>query len=111
MLCTGLKFITKHWLHEVIIEEFGKTCKPVPPALIYKVRVDKSYIDFHSPVVNGVQLLTKANKLPVEKYDLFKVLSTNPQPQKIHDLHEPINLRERCLVRFVTLPKEQKDGE
>ena len=93
------------------IEEYGKTCKPVPPALIYKVRVDKSYLDFHLPITTGVYLLTKANKLPVEKYDLFKVVSTNPQPQKIHDLHEPINLREKCLVRFVTLPKEQKDGE
>jgi hypothetical protein len=111
MLCTGLKFITKHWLHEIDIEEYGKICKLVPPALIYKVRVDKSYINFHLPVINGVQLLTKANKLPVANYDLFKVVSTNPQPQKIHDLHEPINLREKCLVRFVTLPKEQKDGE
>lgn len=111
MLCTGLKFITNHWLHEVNIEEYGKTCKPVPPALIYKVRIDKSYFDFHLPIITGFQLLAKANKLPVEKYDLFKVVSTNPQPQKIHDLHEPINLREKCLVRFVTLPKEQKDGE
>ena len=110
-VCTGLKFITRHWLYEVNIEEYGKTCKPVPPANIYKIRVDKSYIDFPLPVVNGVHLLTKANKIPVEKYDLFKVLSTNPQPQKIHDLHAPINLREECLVRFVTLPKEQKDGE
>ncbi len=111
MVCTGLKFMTKHWVHEVNIEEYGKTCKPVPPAHIYKVRVDKSYIDFHLPITSGVQLLTKANKLPVEKYNLFKVVSTNPQPQKIHDLHAPINLREECLVRFVTLPKEQQDGE
>lgn len=111
MVCIGLKFITKHWLYEVNIEEYGKTCKPVPPAHIYKVRVDKSYIDFHSSIVTGVHLLTKANKIPIEKYDLFKVLSSNPQPQKIHDLHAPINLREQCLVRFVTLPKEQQDGE
>jgi hypothetical protein len=111
MLCTGLKFITRHWLHEVNIEDYGKTCKPVPPALTYKVRVDKSYINFPLPITTGVQLLTKASKLPVEKYDLFKIVSSNPQPQKIHDLHAPINLREECLVRFVTLPKEQQDGE
>lgn len=111
MLCTGLKFITKHWLAEANIEEYGKTCKPVPPSLVYKVRVDKSYINFHLPITTGIQLLTKANKLPVEKYDLFKVVSTNPQPQKIHDLHASVNLREECLVRFVTLPREQQDGE
>lgn len=111
MLCTGLKFITKPWLLEVNIEEYGKTCKPVPPALSYKVRVDKSYIDFHLPTTTGVQILSKANKAPAEKYDLFKVVSTNPQPQKILDLHASINLREECLVRFVTLPKEQQDGE
>lgn len=111
MLCTGLKFITRHWLHEVNIEEYGKTCRPVTPALTYKVRVDKSYINFRLPVKTGVQLLTKANKLPVEKYDLFKITSSNQQPQKIPDLHAPINLREKCLVRFVTLPKEQQDGE
>lgn len=110
MFCTGLMFITKRWLHEVNVEEYGKICKPVPPAHIYKVRVDKSYIDFHAPVATGVELLTKANKVPVGKYDLFKILSTDPQPQKIHDLHAPINLREECLVRFVTLPKEQQDG-
>lgn len=111
MLCTGLKFITKHRLPEANIEEYGKTCKPVPPALVYKVRVDKSYINFHLPIITGIQLLAKANKMPVEKYDLFKLVSTNPQPQKIHDLHASINLREECLVRFVTLPKEQQDGE
>lgn len=111
MLCTGLKFITRHWLHEVNIEEYGKTCKPVPPALTYKVRVDKSFLNFHLHVTTGVQLLTKVNKLPVERYDLFKITNSNPQPQKINDLHAPINLREKCLVRFVTLPKEQQDGE
>ena len=111
MLCTSMKFITRHWLHEVNIEEYGKACKPVPPALTYKVRIDKSYIDEHLPVTTGKHLLTKANKLPAEKYDLFKIVSTNPQPQKIHNLDAPINLREECLVRFVTLPKEQQDGE
>lgn len=110
MICTGMKFVSRKWLDIIDIEEYGKTCKPVPPARKYKLRVDKGYLEFETPFVSGKIILTKANKVPVEKFDIFKVLSTNPQPQKIVDLNVVVDLREKCLVRFVTLPKEQQDG-
>lgn len=111
MICTGLKFKTEKWRHEVVIEEYGKECKLVPPALKYFIKIDKTTVDFHHPLVSGTQILTKANKLPVNKFDLFKILGTNPQPIKIKELEAYIDLREKCLVRFVTIPKEQRDGE
>ncbi len=110
MLCTGMKFVSRKWREIVDIEEHGKCCTPVPPARKYKVRIDKIYVELDSPITTGRALLTKANKLPVEKFDIYKVLSSNPQPQKINGLDTEINLREKCLVRFVTLPKEQQEG-
>ena len=110
MLCTGMKFVSRKWLGIVDIEEHGKCCTPVPPARKYKVRIDKMYVELDSPITTGRILLTKANKIPVEKFDIYKVLSSNPQPQKINSLDAEINLREKCLVRFVTLPKEQQEG-
>lgn len=110
MVCTGMKFVSRKWLDIVDIEEYGKCCTPVPPARKYKVRIDKIYVELDSPVTTGRALLTKANKFPAEKFDIYKVLSSNPQPQKINGLDTEINLREKCLVRFVTLPKEQQEG-
>jgi hypothetical protein len=110
MVCAGMKFVSRKWLDVVDIEEYGKTCKPVPPARKYKLRIDKSYIEFVTPIITGKILLTQANKIPVEKYDLYKVVSTNPQPQKVNNLDAAIDLKEKCLVRFVTLPKEQQEG-
>jgi hypothetical protein len=110
MVCTGMKFVSKKWLDIVDIEEHGKCCTQVSPARKYKVRIDKIYVELESPITTGRLLLTKANKLTVEKFDIYKVLSSNPQPQKINGLDAEINLREKCLVRFVTLPKEQQDG-
>jgi Prokaryotic E2 family E/Multiubiquitin len=110
MVCTGMKFVSRKWLEIVDIEEHGKTCKPVPPARKYKVRIDKSYFELFTPFTTGKKLLVIANKQPIEKFDIYKVVSTNPQPQKINDLDAEINLREKCLVRFVTLPKEQQEG-
>lgn len=110
MVCTGMKFVSRKWLEIVDIEEHGKCCTPVPLARKYKVRIDKIYVELDSPITTGRALLTKANKLPVEKFDIYKVLSSNPQPQKINGLDTEINLREKCLVRFVTLPKEQQEG-
>ena len=110
MVCTGMKFVSRKWLDIIDIEEHGKCCTLVPPARKYKVRIDKIYVELDSPVTTGRILLTKANKLPVAKFDIYKVLSSNPQPQKINGLDTEINLREKCLVRFVTLPKEQQEG-
>ncbi|MCW3109111.1 MAG: hypothetical protein JWQ09_3617 [Segetibacter sp.] len=110
MVCTGMKFFSRPWVPLVDIEEYGKTCKLVPPARKYKLKIDKLYYEFGEPIVTAKELLSKAGKNPPEKYDLFKVLSSNPQPKKIGDLSASIDLREKCLVRFVTLPKEQQDG-
>ena len=71
-----MKFVSRKWLDIVDIEEYGKTCKPVPPARKYKVRVDKGYLEFETPFISGKLILTKANKVPVEKFDIFKILST-----------------------------------
>jgi hypothetical protein len=110
MVCTGMRFVSRKWLDIVDIEEYGKTCKPVPPARKYKIRIDKAYFEFDNPLTSGKKLLIATNKNPIEKFDIYKVVSTFPQPQKINNLDTEINLREKCLVRFVTLPKEQQEG-
>lgn len=44
-----MTFITEQWVKLVDIEEFGKQCKEVPPALQYRIKVDKSYHVINTP--------------------------------------------------------------
>jgi hypothetical protein len=111
MVCTGMQFESRNWRDIVDIESYGKECKPVPPARVYRIRVDKGYIEHNAPAIAGNDLLRLAGKVPVENFELFKVVSGSPQPQKVKDLTAELDLREKCLVRFVTMPKEQKDGK
>jgi len=109
MLCSGMDFITGTWVTEVDIEEYGKQCKEVPPAHHYKIRIDKDHYIVKGPVVTGKQLIELTKKTPVSHYDVFAFYSNQPKPKKI-GLDEEVDLLQKCLIRFVLQPREQKDG-
>jgi len=108
MRCPGLHFITKPWLDTVVLEEYGKTCQPTPPAHTYIVRIDKTDKPWHHPKISVAQLLGLVGKEP-NKFNLLKFYSNNPKPVMVA-ANEEIDLLEKCLVRFVTQPKTQTDG-
>jgi len=109
MVCPGMKFISVKWVDIVDIEEYGKQCKEVPIARQYRIKIDKNYHLVNGPHITGQQLLELENKTPIEKYNVLKFLSGTPKPQLV-GLKETVDLTEKCLIRFVLQPREQKDG-
>jgi hypothetical protein len=107
--CPALKFITRRWEALVDVEEFGKQCKPVPPARQYKIRIDKSYYIIESPSISGKEVCQLGKKIPPEKFDIFAFFSNKPKPEKV-GLEEPFYVTFMCFTRFVIQPKEQQDG-
>lgn len=107
--CPGLRFITATWVKEVDIEAYGKECKDVPPARQYKIRVDKNYHLVNKPSITAAELIALENKQPADRYDVFAFFSNQPKPQKLEP-GKSFDLRQRCLLRFVLQPKEQRDG-
>ncbi len=110
MVCTGMKFVTREWVASVDIEDYGKNCKPVPPAKEYLIKVDKKKYPWPKPTIIGRDVIGLEIKGPVDNYILLKFYSSSPKPVPV-GLNETIDLTEKCLVRFVVQPKTQDDGE
>jgi hypothetical protein len=108
MKCPGLHFITRPWLDTVVIEEYGKTCQPVPPAHTYILHIDKVDKPWNHGKISVAQLLGLVGK-EAAKFNVLKFYSNNPKPVMVA-VNEAIDLQEKCLVRFVTQPKTQTDG-
>lgn len=109
MLCTGMKFISVKWLDVVDIEEYGKNCKEVPSARQYRIKIDKDYHFVSNQFITAKEIISLQGKTSIELYDVYQFFNGNPKPKKINH-NEQINLKEKCLVRFVLQPKEQQDG-
>lgn len=109
MDCRGMKFLTEKWLDIVNIEEYGNHCKPVPPARIYKIKVDKGYHDWPKPFIMVPELIHLEYPVNPKPVEVYKFLNTSPKPIKLK-ADEVVDLTERCLVRFTIQPKEQEDG-
>ncbi len=107
--CPGLTFMTKEWLEQVDIEEYGKQCKPVPPAHRYKIKIDKNYYIIEKPWILLTDILQLEKKSPVDKFDVYAFFSNNPKPTKL-SAEEKFYVVQKCFVRFVIQPKEQQDG-
>lgn len=110
MICKGLVFVTAEWLDVVDVEEFGKQCKEIPPSRKFKIKIDKNYHIVDSRFITQSQLVALEGNMNVAIYDVYKFMNGNPKPIKIAT-SETVDLTEKCLVRFVLMPKEQKDGK
>lgn len=108
MDCKGLTFETERWLDIVDIEDYGKHCKPVPPARKYRVKIDKQYHVVNQRYISCEEIIALEGK-PQVKYSVYKHLSGTPKPIRV----EPgtsVDLTEHCLLKFVLQPKEQQEG-
>lgn len=90
------------------LEALAKSDKRPPKAKKYRIRIDKEHFTVEKPGLTGRELLILAGKQP-ECYDIFLMIRKNPKPQKI-GLDEFVDFTKPGIERFVTLPKEQKDG-
>lgn len=93
-------------IDEVDIEEYGKAGKDVPPARGYRIRIDREQKVVNKAEVTGREILGLVNKTP-EKY----LLSQRVRGQvKEIAADDPVNLREPGVERFMTLPRDPKEG-
>ncbi len=90
------------------LEALARSDKETPKARKYRIRIDKDYFTVEKPGLTGRELLHLAGK-PAAAYDIFMMVRKNPKPQKIA-LDEFVAFTKPGIERFVTLPKEQKDG-
>ncbi|NRF38546.1 E2/UBC family protein [Pedobacter foliorum] len=109
MICTGMDFISGKWQDLVDIEEYGKQCKPVPPAKLYRIKVDKGYHTWPKRYITVPQLIEFEYPNNTKPVEVYKFLNTSPKPIKLKP-DEMVDLTEKCLVRFTIQPKEQEDG-
>ncbi|MEP7372348.1 MAG: E2/UBC family protein [Chitinophagaceae bacterium] len=109
MDCKGLVFLTREWIETVDIEEYGKECKPVPPAKNYLIKVDKEKFSWPNPIISVEQVIKFVQKDNPSNFNLVKFLSNTPKPIPL-PYNETIDLRVKCLLRFVVQPKTQNDG-
>lgn len=92
----------------VDIEEYGRENRPPPHAHRYKVKIDHIHFVFDHRYVTGRQLLERANKLPVTRYEIEK---------RMHGGHfvpigldEKVDLGEPGIEVFETFPLDETEG-
>ncbi|UPK67948.1 multiubiquitin domain-containing protein [Chitinophaga filiformis] len=107
--CRGMEFVSRPWVNEIDIEQYGKTCREVLPAKHYRIKVNNAYYTVSNPFITREELLNLPGIANPAAWDVYKFYSTNPTPELIVP-GEVVDLQERCLVRFVLQPKEQTDG-
>ncbi|MBI1331458.1 MAG: hypothetical protein GC165_01110 [Armatimonadetes bacterium] len=91
----------------VVIEEYAIAGKEVPLAKTYRLRIDKETYDTDNPLPTGKQILGLAKKEPAE-WKLYQIIR-GQQPKPIApDQH--VDLREKGVERFTTVPKDPTEG-
>lgn len=95
-------------VEQVDIEEYGKAGKTPPAARVYRIRIDDHHYTTDQVELKGAEILALASKKP-ESFNLRqrlrggKVESINPDTI--------VNLLTPGLERFITIPKENSEGE
>lgn len=90
------------------IEETVKSGRRPPLARSYVIRVDKHRFTVHGHKITGREILTTAGKLPPEGFILREVFAGGRSI--VVELNQTIDLRENCVEKFKTLPRDQTEG-
>lgn len=86
------------------IEVFARENRTPPLGKHYRVKIGGQYFVFHHHIVSGLELLEKAEKLPVECHALYQHFA-NGDFRHIRP-HEQVNLAEHGTEHFVVKPPE-----
>ncbi len=92
----------------VNIEEHGRHNRPPPHAHRYKVKVDHAYFVFDHRFVTGRELLERAGKTPVTKYEIEKRMHGGHYVAV--GLDERVDLGEGGIEVFETFPLDETEG-
>ena len=96
-------------LPEVIdIEDFAKTGRIPPKGHRYQFRVDRDQYTTDKECLTGREILAIAGKVPPENWILSQLKRKAVVPV---GLDERIDLTEPGIERFMTMPKDQTEGE
>lgn len=97
-------------IEELDVEEYCKLHGGLPPrAKRYKIRVDREKFTVNVPTPSGRQILEIAGKRPPENWLLNqKVRGGQVRPIGLDDT---VDLTEPGIERFMTLPKDQTEGD
>jgi hypothetical protein len=91
----------------VELEEYARADKAVPEAKHYAFRVDKTRVVVDTPVITGAEILEKAGKTPAG-FKLYEHIR-GQQPILIPP-DKKVDLRDRGVERFTTMPKDTTEG-
>ena len=91
----------------VDVEEYVKRGEKPPHARHYKFRVDDHYHTTEKHELTGREILHYAGKTPEGYYLRQRFHHGKVEPVEPDQI---VNLREHCIERFMTIPKENTDG-
>lgn len=91
------------------LEEAAREDRDPRPAQRYRIRVDKQRIVFDADSATGRELLERAGKTPPERFLLVQKLRGGGQ--KNIGLNETVSFTDPGIERFITLPRDQTEGE
>ena len=100
-------FIDGELAELVVIEEFAKRDERPPHAKTYVIRIDKETYHVHKPNPTGEELLHLAGKSSTA-YKLYQVFRGR-QPEPVAP-EQRVDLRAHGIERFITVPKDPKEG-
>lgn len=92
----------------VDIEQCGRENRCPPPAHRYKVKIDGQPYIFDKRHVNGRELLARAGKLPIERYELEKRMHGGHYVSIALD--DCVDLGEPGIEVFETFPLDETEG-
>lgn len=97
----------KNEVEVIDVAEHHKGGKPVPHGKSYKIIIDKESYVLTTHLITGRQLLELAKKVPTERFAIY--LKEGRERIRIQ-LDETVDISDRKVERFVTLPLDQTEG-
>jgi hypothetical protein len=92
----------------VELEDYGREGRRPPPARRYGVRIDGVRYEFDKRIVTGAEILTRAGKIPPERYQLDKRVRGGKFIAIA--LADKVDLGEPGIEVFETFPLDEREG-
>lgn len=99
---------TKDSVEIIDVESYAKSGRTPPAGQQYRIRVDKTQIVVETSTITGREILSRAGKVPPERYRLDQKL-VGGRTVKI-ELTQVVDLTTPGVERFMTLPLDQTEG-
>jgi hypothetical protein len=98
----------KHDADVIDIEQYSKEGKTVPPGKKYQILVDRDKITVEKECMTGREILTKAGKVPVERFQLNQRFKGGKVVKVGYE--QTVCFTEPDIEKFMTIPLDQTEG-